>query len=134
MDPIKRYERIRPIITGEKTVSEVEQESGLSSRTLYRYLKRFREGNENFESLRDKSHAIHSHPKWLTDDEKAKVIRYQLENPSKSTRQIAQDLNTQGILEISYRTVANILTEGHLQKPFFFHSRSARNPSASSAC
>jgi transposase len=133
MDPIKRYELIRPIITGEKTVSEVEQESGLSSRTIYRYLKRFREGNQNLESLRDKSHAIHSHPKWLTDDEKAKVISYQLQNPSKSTRQIADDLKTQGILEISYRTVGNILSEGHLQKPFFFHSISERNRSEGKA-
>lgn len=119
MDPIKRYELIRPIITGEKTVSEVEQESGLSSRTIYRYLLRFREGNENLESLRNKSHAIHSHPKWLTDDDKALVISYQLSNPSKSTRQIADDLKAEGILDISYRTVANILKEGHLQKPFF---------------
>jgi hypothetical protein len=34
MDPLKRYEMIRPIIAGLKTVSEVEQESGLSSRTI----------------------------------------------------------------------------------------------------
>lgn len=134
MDPIKRYELIRPIITGEKTVSEVQQESSLSSRTIYRYLKQFREGNENLESLRDKSHAIHSHPKWLTDEQKALVISYQLQNPSLSTRQIADALKTEGILEISYRTVGNILSEGHLQKPFFFHSRSPRNRSTGEAC
>jgi transposase len=134
MDPLKRYEMIRPIIAGLKTVSEVEQESGLSSRTIYRYLLRFREGNENLESLRDKSHAIHSHPKWLTDEQKAQVITYQLQHPTQSTRQIAQALKSEGILEISYRTVGNILKEGHLQKPFFFHSISERNRSEGEVC
>ncbi|MBI1929506.1 helix-turn-helix domain-containing protein [Candidatus Poribacteria bacterium] len=88
----------------------------MSSRTLYRYLKRFREG----ESLVDKSHAANSHPQWFTDEDKAKVIRYKLENPSLSHRRLAEQLTEKGILEISYRSVANILQEGHFPEPFFF--------------
>jgi len=116
MDPITRYELIRPILTGEKTVEQVETEASVSLRTLYRYLRRFREG----ESLADQSHAASSHPKWLTDEDKATVIRYKLENPSLSHRRLAQQLKEQGILEISYRSVANILTEGHFPEHFFF--------------
>ena len=116
MDPITRYELIRPILTGEKTVEQVEKEADVSSRTLYRYLRRFREG----ESLADQSHAASSHPKWFTDEDKAKVIRYKLENPDLSHRRLAQRLTEQGILEISYRSVANILKEGHFPEPFFF--------------
>jgi len=42
----------------------------LSSRENRHYLKRFREGGEDIESLADKSHANHSHPKWLTREDK----------------------------------------------------------------
>ncbi len=116
MDPIQRYELIRPILLGEKSVEQVEAEASVSSRTLYRYLKRFREG----ESLVDTSHAANSHPKWFTDEDKAKVIRYKLENPDLSHRRLAEQLTEKGILEISYRSVANILQEGHFPEPFFF--------------
>ena len=122
MDPIKRYELIRPILTGKKTVEQVAKETDVSSRTLYRYLLRFRCG----QSLADKSHAASSHPKWLTDSDKAKVIRYFLDNPHLSTRKLASQLRELGILDISYRSVANILSEGNFPEHFFFQRPPAR--------
>lgn len=66
MDATQRYELIRPILQQEKTVKEVHQQTQVPPVTLYRYLRRFREGNGHIENLADKSHAIHSHPNWLT--------------------------------------------------------------------
>ena len=126
MDPIQRYELIRPILTGKKTAPQVEKEAEVSSRTLYRYLKRFREGDQQLESLADKSHAANSHPKWFTSEDKALVIRYRLENPSLSLRRLASELTQKGILEISYHSVANILKEGNFPEHFFFRHCPAR--------
>jgi transposase-like protein len=102
MDPIKRYELIRPILTGEKTVEQVGKEAEVSSRTLYRYLQRFREGEQQLESLADQSHAANFHPKWFTDEDKAKVIRCRLENPSLSLRRLASELTQKGILTTNF--------------------------------
>ena len=44
MTATQRYELIRPILAGEKTVQQVHKENDISIRTLRRYLKRFREG------------------------------------------------------------------------------------------
>ena len=38
MDCTQRYELIRPILQGDKTVRQVAKASGISKRTLYRYL------------------------------------------------------------------------------------------------
>ena len=42
MDATQRYELIRPILHKEKTIGQVHSESGISIRTLGRYLKQFR--------------------------------------------------------------------------------------------
>ncbi len=88
MTATQRYELIRPIIHKEKTIQQVHEENDISIRTLRRYLKRFREGEEQIESLADKSSAAHSHPKWFTEEQKALVVAYKLENPPISARQI----------------------------------------------
>ncbi len=88
MTATERYELIRPIIQKEKTVQQVHQETNISTRTLHRYLKRFREGGQQISCLADRSSAAHLHPKWFTEDEKARVIQYKLENPPISARQI----------------------------------------------
>ena len=54
MDARTRYELIRPILIGERTVEQVEKESGLSGRTLRRYLSRLRESGGKVENLADK--------------------------------------------------------------------------------
>ncbi len=74
MTATQRYELIRPILLNEKTVEQVHSESVKSTRTLRRYLLRFREGNGEIESLADKSSAAHSHPKWFTSEQKALAV------------------------------------------------------------
>ena len=96
MDSIQRYELIRPILRQGKSIKQVHQETGISIRTLYRYLKRFRDGNGQIESLADKSHAAHTHPRWFTSEDKAKVIEYFRQHPHKSASQIAKDLTETG--------------------------------------
>jgi len=120
VDSRKRYELIRPILNGEKTVEEVAKANEVSDRTLYRYLARFREGNQTEISLADKSHAANSHPKWFSASDKAKVIVHKLKNPHLSARKIAQELTEQEILPISYHSVSNILKESSLLEHFFF--------------
>jgi transposase len=115
MDATQRLEMIRPILNGDKTVEQVAETVAISARTLHRYLKRFREGGQKIEALADKSSAAHSHPKWLTEEQKAIVLEYKRQNPPISARQIAKDLAAEGILDISYRTVSNILNGN----PFF---------------
>ena len=66
MTPIQRYELIHPILQGEKTVQQVHQETQVPIPSLYRYLKRFREGNGQLESLADKSHAPHLRHMWIS--------------------------------------------------------------------
>ena len=119
MDPIERYMLILPILQKKKSVKQVHKETNIPIRTIYRYLKRFREGNGKLESLADKSHAAHSHPNWLTQENKDKVVRYKIQHPHKSSRQIAADMNSMGDLHISYHTVADILRERGLATPFF---------------
>jgi transposase len=119
MDAKERYELIRPILDNQKTVHQVHQDSGISDRTLRRYLKRFREGGQQIESLADKSSAAHSHPKWFTTEQKELVVEYKLQNPPMSARQIAKDLETQGILRINNHSVSNILKAHELTQPFF---------------
>lgn len=127
MNAIQRYELIRPILNHEKTPQQVHLETHIPLSTIYCYLERFRQGNGDIERLTDKSHAIHSHPKWLTDEDKDQVVCYKLQHPHESTRQIAQGLAQAGILKIHDRTVANILQERRLTPPFFsIRSQSSR--------
>jgi len=119
MEATQRYELIRPILNSEKTPKQVHDESGVPLSTLYDYLSRFRQSGGQIESLTDKSHAINSHPKWLTDEDKAKVVAYKLAHPHLSSRQIAKELEKAGILSIHDRTVTGILKERDLSAPFF---------------
>jgi hypothetical protein len=119
MDPIQRYKLILPILQKEKSVEQVNKETNVPVRSLYRYLKHFREGNGKLESLADKSHAAHSHPNWFAREDKDKVVQYKLRHPHKSARQIAADIASEGILQISYGSVAGILKEHGLTTPFF---------------
>ena len=118
MDATKRYELIRPILKQEKTIEQVHTESGISSRTLRRYLKRFRESDGAIESLMDKPPASHSHPNWLTEEQKDIVVDYKQKHPDKSSRPIANELTDNGILTISYRSVVNILSDHRISPPF----------------
>ncbi len=119
MNIIQRYELIRPILKGEKKPKQISAEENVPLSNIYRYLKQLREGCEDIESLADKSHANHSHPRWLTREDKDKVIQYKLQHPHVSSRQIAEALTQERILQISYCTVANILKERGLTAPFF---------------
>ena len=119
MNALQRYEIIRPILNGEKTPKQVNEETSVPLSTIYYYLKLFRESGGDIKSLEDKSHAIHSHPKRLTLEDKNKVVQYKLQHPHLSSREIAQALTQEGILQIHDRTVANILKESGLTTPFF---------------
>ena len=92
MTPIQRYELIRPILAGEKTVQQVHIEHEIPVSTLYRYLSRFRDSNGQIESLGDKSHASHTHPNWLTEEDKDLVVGLKLSHPEKSAPTIATEL------------------------------------------
>jgi len=116
---IERYELIRPILKGEKKPKQVSEEKGVPLSSIYRYLKRLRDGNGDIKSLEDKSHAINSHPRRLTREDMDKVVQYKLQHPNLSSRKIAEALVQEGILQIHYRTVAGILKERGLTAPFF---------------
>ena len=119
MNALQRYEIIRPILKGEKTPKQVSEEENVPLSNIYRYLKRLREGGENMESLADKSHASHSHPRWLTREDKDKVVQYKLQHPHLSSRQVAKALTEEDILQINYHSVADIHKERGLVTPFF---------------
>ena len=119
MNATQKYELIRPILKGEKKLKQVSEEKGIPLSRIYRYLKRLRDGGGDIKSLEDKSHAIKSHPKRLTREDKDKVVQYKLQHPNLSSRQIAAALAQEGILQIHYRTVAGILKERGLTAPFF---------------
>lgn len=118
MNAIEKYELIRPILKQEKTPRQVSKEKNVPLVTIYRYLKRFRKGNGNMESLTDKSHAVHKHSKWLAQKDKDKVIQYKLQHPHLSSRQIANALTNEGILQVSHNSVADILENIGLTTPF----------------
>lgn len=128
MNAIQKYELIRPILKKERTPKQVSKEENVPLITIYRYLKRFRKGfvlplvgvttNENMESLTDKSHAIHKHSKWFSRKDKDKVVQYKLQHPHFSSRQIAKVLTNEGILQIGYHSVADILDNRGLTTPF----------------
>ena len=119
MNAIQCYELIRSILKDEKTPEQVSEEKAIPLSNIYRYLKRFRVDGGDMESLADKSHATRSHPKWLTQGDKDKVIQYKHDHPHLSSRQIAMALSQEGILQIHDRTVSNILKEHGLTAPFF---------------
>jgi transposase len=114
----QKYELIRPILKGEKKPKQVSEEKDVSLSNIYRYLKRLRDSGEDMESLADRSHANQSHPRWLTREDKDKVIQYKLQHPHFSSRQIAEAFTQEEIRQMSYRTVANILKERGLIAPF----------------
>lgn len=118
VNPIQKYELIRPILKGEKTPRQVSEERDVPLSNIYRYLKQFREGDGKMESLADKSHASKSHPRWLSQEDKDKVIQHKLQHPHLSSRQIAKILALEGILLVHYRTIVNILREHGLTAPF----------------
>lgn len=118
MNATEKYELIRPILKQEKTPRQVSKEKNVPLVTIYRYLKRFRKGNEDMESLTDKSHAVHKHSKWFSRKDKDKVVQYKLQHPHLSSRQIANALTDEGILQISYHSVADILDNRGLSAPF----------------
>ena len=118
MNAIQKYELIRPILKHEKTPRQVSKEKNIPLVTIYRYLKRFRKGNEDMESLTDKPHAIRKHPKWFSRKDKDKVVQYKLQHPHLSSRQLAKKLTEEDILSISYHSVSDILKERGLSAPF----------------
>ena len=128
MNAIQKYELIRPILKHEKTPRQVSKEKNIPLVTIYRYLKRFRKcsvlpsdigtTNEDMESLTDKSHAIHKHPKWFSRKDKDKVVQYKLQHAHLSSRQLAKKLTEENILSISYHSVSDILKEHSLSAPF----------------
>lgn len=120
MAPIQRLELIRPILLGEKTAREVHAETKVPLRTLYRYVKRFREGDEQLCSLVDNSRAPHTHPHWFTSTEKEQVIAYFDLHPSKSARQVAKEMTEAKILSISYHSVALIIKQHAPSDPPFY--------------
>ena len=97
MDPIQRYKLILPILQKEKSVKQVHKETNVPVRSIYRYLRHFREGDGKLESLADKSHAAHSHPNWFAQKDKDKVVQYKLRHPHKSSRQLAVDMASEGV-------------------------------------
>ena len=119
MNATQKYELIRPILKGEKTPKEASEETGIPLSTIYYHLKRLQEGGGNIESLVNKSHGNQSHPRWLSQEDKGKVVQYKVQNPHLSSRQIAEALVRKGTLKIHYRTVVNILKEHGLTTPFF---------------
>ena len=119
MKATERYELIHPILQGEKRVKEIHQETSVPLSTLYYYLKRFRDGGGQLESLADKPSAAHFHPNWFTEEDKDKVVWYKLQHPEKSARQIARDLAAEEILPINYHSVADILKQRRLTENFF---------------
>ena len=123
MTPIQRYERIRPILVGEKSVRQVHDETDIPIRTLYRYVKRFRESNGQLESLADRSRAPHTRAKLLTETDKDLVVEYKLNHPEKSVRTIANELTENGTLSINYRSVADILRQRGVSHPPFLINR-----------
>ena len=118
MNALRKYEIIRPILKGEKTPKQVSEETSVPLSTIYYYLKLFRESGGDIKVLEDKSHAIRSHPKRLTQEDENKVVQYKLQHPHLSSRKIAEALTKEGILEIHDRTVVNILKERGLTTPF----------------
>jgi len=122
LNTIQRYELIRPILNGERKPKQVSEEKGVPLSNIYRYLKRLRESDGSTEGLADRSHAIRSHPKRLTREDKDKVAQYKLQHPHLSSRQITEALAQEGILQIHDRTVANILRERGLTTPFLWTS------------
>ncbi len=118
MNATQKYELIRPILKGEKTPKQASEETGIPLSTIYYYLKRLKEGGNDIESLATKSHANKSHPKWLTQKDKDKVVHYKLRHLYLSSRQMAKSLAQEGILKIHGRTVSNILKERGLTTPF----------------
>ena len=118
MNATQKYELIRPILKSEKTPKQMNEETVVPISSIYRYLRRFREGNGIIESLADGSHAIHSHPRRFTQEDKAKVIQYKLQHPHLSSRKIAKVLTAEGILQVNYHSVADILKESSLATPF----------------
>jgi transposase len=119
VNTVQRYELISPILKGEKKPKQVSEEKDVPLSSIYRYLRRLREGNGSIESLGDRSHAIHSHPKRLTQEDKAEVVQYKLQHPHLSSRKIAKALAEEDILQINYHSVADILKERGLAAPFF---------------
>ena len=119
MNATQKYELIRPILKGGKTPRQASKETGTPLSTIYYYLKEFGKGGGNIDSLADRSHANQLHPRWLTREDKDKLVQYKLQHPHLSSRKIAEALAQEGILQISYHTVANILKERGLTAPFF---------------
>ncbi len=118
MDATKRYELIRPTLRQEKTIQQVHTQSGISISTLRRYLSRFRESGGKVESLADKPSVSHSHPRWLTLEQKNIVVDHKQKHPDQSARQIAKELTDNEVLSISYRSVLNILSQHRTSTPF----------------
>ena len=122
VNALQRYELIRPILKGEKTPKQVSEETNIPLSTIYYYLKLLRESGGDIKSLEDKTHAIHSHPKRLTREDRDKVVQYKIQHPHLSSRQITEVLAQEGILQIHDRTAANILRELGLTTPFLLTS------------
>lgn len=119
MNAKQKYEFIRPILMHERSPKQVSEEANTPLSSIYRYLRRFREGGGKIESLADRSHAILSHPKRFTQEDRSKVVQYKLQHPQLSSRRIAKALAEKNILRINYHSVADILKERGLASPFF---------------
>ena len=116
MNATQKYELIRSVLKGKQTPKQASEETGIPLSNIYRYLKRLREGGGDIKSLADKSMLFTLILKGL--HQKTKIEQYKLQHPHLSSRHIAKALAQEGILQIHYRTVGNILREHDLTAPF----------------
>lgn len=68
----ERFAFIQACLDRKKSITEICTEFGISEKTGYKQLKRFREGG--IEALRDRSHAVLVHPHRITPEVKEQII------------------------------------------------------------
>jgi len=102
---------IEQVLRENRPVAKVCENFGISRKTFYKWLKRFRdETQEKLERLKDRSWQLSQHPRKLAGDLEMEVLKVVKVNPAYSVHQVYQNLpQYQGRPVVGHHGVQNVL-------------------------
>lgn len=87
-----RMEFVAAAVSGEKSISELCREYGISRPTAYKWMERYRTGG----TMRDKSHTANRHPNRTCAETEALILQVRAQHPTWGGRKILRYLKERG--------------------------------------
>jgi len=107
-----RYNAVLEYLAGHQTAKDIASKYGISRKTLYKFIARFKNGGEK--GLRDRSRRPKESPNRLPDRAILEIISIRLNDPDFGARRIQYELRYKGYKPPSVSTIHRVLVRAGL--------------------